>query len=525
MPERLRRSQDKLSALQRPAVVDGLLLGLAVAALAVLGISLRPVGGLAPLWPAAPVFLGLLLRFPGLAHGWSWLGGAAGLVAAEHLLGTALWPALWMALGGLLSTGVAYLTFSRTSPQSRSLRTPAAMLHLLLACLVAAVIDGVWTAQVLPVLIPGMTARTMLHEFAADMVNYVAFLPLVLTLPSTALLPWRWSEVLREQRWDLRQSVPIAALLLSTAVAWAVQSKGAAVFAIPALLWCAISYSLFASAALACVLGMGFFLATTQGWLGAPVPSSLQLGQLLTDQLALAVLMLAPLTVASVNAALHDTAQRLQLMADFDQLTRLPVRSAFLQWGLKLLQHRYMQRLPVSVVILDVDQLQHINNTYGHAAGDKVLSTLARHLQSSLRRRDCLGRLGGEEFGVILCSQTEQDTLQVVERICLRFALLPIVLDHGETVHCTVTAGGVTAQRAPLALAPLLSQAETALRAAKRKGKGQWEVQVFVPPPAAKARPPSSPRAGGSTPGSTSGKAGPAAATPHPRADAADMTV
>lgn len=478
MPEPQRRTQDKRPPQQRPAFFDGLVLGLGIALLAVLGSQLRAQGGMPPLWPVAPVLMGVMLRFPHLSHSWSWGGCVIGMVSAQYLSGVAIFPALWIALATTFSSLLGYLTITHLSPQSRTLRNPAAVMHMLLACLVASVADGMFYALLGGTLSLGLAPRNMLHWFASSLVNYVAILPMVLTLPQKALSPRYWEESTSKQHLEVRMLLPLLALALCTATAWTLQGKAAPVFTLPAMLWCAMAFPLFASCVLTAILGMLFFLGMALGWLHAPV-SSAHTSQWLADYLTLSALLPAPLMVASAMAAQREVTQRLRVMAEFDPLTRLPVRSAFFQWGNKLLQHRYVQRQPVSVLLLDLDQLQIINDNYGHSAGDKVLAALGRHLHNCLRRQDCVGRLGGEEFAIILCNQTVQDTQQVIERICVQFAQQPIVLEHGETVRCTITAGGVIAERAPLSLPSLLSQADQALRAAKRHGAGQWELRPY----------------------------------------------
>lgn len=481
MSEPQRRAQDQRLHLQRPAFFDGLLLGVAVALLTLLGGQLRLPGELPPLWPVAPLLVGVMLRYPLLSHGWAWLGAWAGMAGAQYLAGTAVSTACWLAVATVLSSGLCYITMTQLSPHSAGLRTPASVLHLLLACLVAAVADGLLYAQVAPALALGLPPRNMLHWFGTSLVNYMAFLPMVLTVPTRRRQPSYAEEVRSGPKLDVRLVLPMLGLALCATAVWAVQSKAAPALTLPALLWCALAYPLWASALLIGGVGMLFFLGHLLGFLHLAAPAA-QTGQAWIDALALAALMLAPLMAASIMASHRELEQRLRVMADFDPLTHLPVRNAFFQWGHKLLQHRYLQRLPVGVVLLDVDQLQAINDTYGHAAGDKVLTTLGRLLHGCVRRQDCLGRLGGEEFGIIVCNQTVQDVQQLVERICQDFAQHPIVLDHGETVRCSITAGGVCAELAPLSLAGLLSQAEQALRIAKRRGKGHWELRPFQAP-------------------------------------------
>ena len=480
MPPRSRRNEDQVATRLRLPFLDGVVIAAAMAALAWLGSLLPSHNLIPPLWPVPAVMLGLLLRFPQFVHLWTWCSTIVALVAVQYLLGSPWMPALWMSIGVMVSIILGYVAFTQLGNQSKGLRTPVGILHLLLACMVASVVDGLLSAQLAYSLNAGSTSRNMLVWFGSSLVGYIAIVPIMMSLPASTLQPSQWRETWQERNLGAKHSLPLIVAVACAIAGWSLKGHGGAVYAAPALLWCAIHYSIFTSALLTGLVGLGFFLGQTQGWLG-PATSALKIGDLLTEQMGLVALMLAPPLVGGAMEAKRELEKRLRVLSDFDQLTRLPLRSAFLQWGQKLLQHRFLQRLPVSVIVFDVDQLQRINETYGHETGDKVLSTLGRHLQHSLRRQDCVGRLGGEEFGVILCSQTEQDAQQVIERICLRFALLPITLEHGETLHCSITAGAVYAGRAPLSLASLLTQAQLAIRLAKQKGKGQWHMQLYVP--------------------------------------------
>lgn len=481
MADPQRRAKDLAPGQQRPAAVDGLWVTLLIAGLAFLGGLLPRQEGLPPLWPAAPILMGLMLRFPRLSHGWSWLGALCGLTAVQYLHGSPLLPALWIALGSELACVLGYLTLAHLNPQSRSLRSTASVLHMLLACLVASVVDGVFYALIAPALKLGLPPHHMLTWFATSLVCYVALLPLVLTWPSRSLQSPRWNMPFQPHRMELRLLMPVLVLVVCTTAAWVVQGKATPVYTLPALLWCAFAYPLFASTLLTGSLGMLFFLTTVHAFQLLPA-AALPTSQWQAEHLALAALMMPPLMVASIMTSHRELEHRLRMVADFDSLTRLPVRNAFFQWGNHLLQHRYAQQLPVSVLLLDVDQLQQVNQTYGHAAGDRVLAALGRHLLGSLRRQDCVGRLAGDEFAVIVSNETHADAQQVIARLCQDFATLPIALEHGETVYCSISAGGVTTPRPTLSLPLLLQQAEQALRSAKRRGRGQWLLELFQAP-------------------------------------------
>lgn len=487
-----RRTTDRPSTPALPAWAQGALLGLGMAALVMLGSHIRGLGA-SPLWPATPVLWGCMLRFSWLSHRWGWSGAWAGWVVALTVHDSALVSTLSLASSSLCACALGYLSMARLHPHSSGLRTPVSALHLLLACLVVAVVDGLFFAQLAPALssseASGLVSRSLLHGFATSLVSAVAIVPMVLALPDALVRRPTWKTPRISASLEVRLLLPAATLLVSASAAWAVQSKGAAILTLPALLWCATSYSLFATTVLTGGTGMLFMAAAA--WGGHPAASTtLHDNQRLTDTLVLAVLMLAPLVVASTMASLHALEQRLRVAADFDPLTHLPVRRAFSQWGQQLLQHCALQRTPVGVLLFDVDQLHTINDTHGPDAGDLVLAAAGQLLQRRLRPQDCLGRWGGEEFAVILCNPDAHDTQRVAHRLCREFARTPILVAQGVVVHCTLSAGGVTAESAALSLPSLLSQAEQALHQAKRHGQGQWEVRPYQ---AIHAAPPSPP--------------------------------
>ena len=109
--------------------------------------------------------------------------------------------------------------------------------------------------------------------------------------------------------------------------------------------------------------------------------------------------------------------ERLTLLASLDGLTGIYNRRHFT----KIAHHiiRLMQRLhkPVSIILFDVDHFKHINDTYGHPAGDEVLKTLAQCLASAARTSDVVARFGGEEFIAILPDADEFDALSVTDKL------------------------------------------------------------------------------------------------------------
>lgn len=126
---------------------------------------------------------------------------------------------------------------------------------------------------------------------------------------------------------------------------------------------------------------------------------------------------------------------------------------------------------PLAFAMLDLDGFKGVNDTHGHAVGDRVIKTLARVLQGGLRRSDFIGRYGGEEFAVILPGATAGEARQRLDRLRESFG----AIEHGGRCGAfTVSfSGGVAQLRAGQASEELTVAADRALYAAKRAGRNR----------------------------------------------------
>ncbi|MBA4114515.1 MAG: hypothetical protein C0492_14395 [Verminephrobacter sp.] len=161
----------------------------------------------------------------------------------------------------------------------------------------------------------------------------------------------------------------------------------------------------------------------------------------------------------------------LQHLATTDALTGLANRRAFMAQLDTELARVAQGGAPGMLIMLDLDHFKRVNDTYGHAAGDKVLVHLAQMLRGqALRQGDLAGRLGGEEFAVLLPRTHADEAAAIAER--LRLALEQSRIDSGEGRIITIT---LSAGMAPLAgdAEHTLAQADAALYQAKNSGRNR----------------------------------------------------
>ncbi|MCG6859214.1 MAG: GGDEF domain-containing protein [Salaquimonas sp.] len=117
------------------------------------------------------------------------------------------------------------------------------------------------------------------------------------------------------------------------------------------------------------------------------------------------------------HAELESMAGKLKWAAHFDDLTKLTNRRTFIERADALVQSAGSGRGAGALLYIDVDRFKSINDTHGHAAGDRALEALASAIRSCIRDGDLAGRLGGEEFAVFLAGADHEQANRVSQRI------------------------------------------------------------------------------------------------------------
>ena len=168
---------------------------------------------------------------------------------------------------------------------------------------------------------------------------------------------------------------------------------------------------------------------------------------------------------------------QLRRLADTDALTGLYNRRRFgeeLEWVVSYAQ-RYGH--PAALLALDVDHFQYINDSYGHATGDELLGTVTALLRSRLRDTDIVGRLGGDEFGVILPETAIEDAEAIGQALIEAAREQVHVVREGRRVRATLSMGiRAIEPETELTFAEELAEAEIARNDAKERGRDRFAV-------------------------------------------------
>ena len=183
--------------------------------------------------------------------------------------------------------------------------------------------------------------------------------------------------------------------------------------------------------------------------------------------------------VTELHRKLQEKSAQLEEAATTDLLTGLPNRRAIKEWANKQLKGAARHGFPVWVVLGDLDSFKEINDTFGHEAGDTVLRTFANTLKRLTRISDMCGRLGGDEFLIVISHVSAENIDLAINRFREMFSALsfPFV---GQSVSVTATFGVAGSESGDLKdFDVLVRKADEMLYEAKRAGRNCVRVATL----------------------------------------------
>ena len=164
--------------------------------------------------------------------------------------------------------------------------------------------------------------------------------------------------------------------------------------------------------------------------------------------------------------------KRYRKMAEFDQLTGISNRYHFTEQAQREITHCIRAQRPVALILFDLDHFKQINDRFGHAAGDWTLQQVVLSCRNFIRHSDIFGRIGGEEFVILLTDCTAEQASMLAE-IC-RTALADIdTSGYQQQFKVTASFGGADSNQAGYDLSALLAAADAAMYQAKQQGRNQ----------------------------------------------------
>jgi diguanylate cyclase (GGDEF)-like protein len=179
--------------------------------------------------------------------------------------------------------------------------------------------------------------------------------------------------------------------------------------------------------------------------------------------------------LAEANAALQESEEQLKRLAFYDTLTGLANRALFDDRLHMAIAQARRQRKAIAVLFVDLDRFKHVNDTLGHDAGDRLLVEVARRIGACARDSDTVGRMGGDEFMVLLTQlDAEADAARAAERI-IEAVSRPVLLEE-RSVLVGASVGISFFPHDGEDAITLQKHADVAMYAAKQAGRGRYRA-------------------------------------------------
>lgn len=170
--------------------------------------------------------------------------------------------------------------------------------------------------------------------------------------------------------------------------------------------------------------------------------------------------------------------EELERLATTDSMTGLNNRGYFMTLAKSEIDKSRRYGRDLSLLMLDADEFKHINDTYGHSVGDKVLQSLAATMRSTLREVDITARIGGEEFVALLPETSLENAIALATRLRENIAAQTVSLANGNLIHCTVSIGVTAFLDKDSGIEAMLKLADEALYTAKKEGRNCVRVKA-----------------------------------------------
>jgi len=169
------------------------------------------------------------------------------------------------------------------------------------------------------------------------------------------------------------------------------------------------------------------------------------------------------------NKELEKANKRIEKLSKTDVLTGLANRRHFMDYFEKMMSQAQRHSTPLSLVIIDLDKFKEVNDTYGHSAGDDVLSALGDLLDREVRKEDLVARIGGEEFAILLTQANMEEAYSYAERIRKRVQTMDV-----SSVPKEISASlGISTLKENDDMESIMKRADKALYEAKENGRNK----------------------------------------------------
>jgi diguanylate cyclase (GGDEF)-like protein len=455
--------------------------GYLATALGGLAIS-RQAGNIATLWPPNGMLVAALLLIGPRRWVEVLIAGAIGSLAANLFNGNTLLTASSITVANLVEAVVAASIIRWQTGRRVLFRQSGDVAVLIVASITAALVAGALSATSAKLLAHAPFTMIFIKWVLGDVLGLLVVMPIAVIAHD---LVKHGPDLMMSQR-----SQGEATLILA-----GVFGVSVAVFSpnVPPVQFLVMPTVLLASFRLGPLgAALGTVIVAIVGSLGTVIAAKAGLSsadevtlRVFNFQLNLAVLFLTALPIGAAMAQrsqlerdLIDEKERadrfakdMASLANIDDLTGLATRRFFLDQLDNMAATARRIRQPLTLAMIDIDHFKPINDNYGHAVGDAVLMAIGAACRSAVRSDDVIGRLGGEEFAMLMPLTDQETAYRIVDRLREAVAAIAIPTSDGRTVSVTISVG--MAMFADTQIDRLLLDADRALYLAKERGRNR----------------------------------------------------
>ena len=444
----------------------------------ILGIASRPHSFLASFWPANSILLGILIRYPASRNLFSIVGAITGFVLADLVFKTKIFEIVILTIANFCYIAVTFGLYKVCIPRLQSVQKGYFYLFLFIFCAVGSFTGAVFASIFVP-----LTSTVFMHGpfwielggwFTAEMQNALLLLPILINLPSHSEAK-KYLTFFKQVK--PAHLMPFLSVVFALIICFYDNGPGSILYPIAALIWCALTYQHFSVALITSLSATCLLYHLTYNYI-LLYPEA-YLSNSISIRLGMIMMVIAPLTASNINIIRTRLIKELEHLASHDELTSSLNRRYFYQNARALLEKAWTKNMPAAFLMLDIDHFKEVNDCYGHAIGDQALQLCSNTIQNCLRTNDLLGRLGGEEFAILLLGMNQEQTFQLAENIREKVSQQPIYLTDNHAIFIKVSIGvSFFDSGRTNSIEQLLKEADQALYRAKRLGRNN--VSSFI---------------------------------------------
>lgn len=436
-----------------------------------LGTRLKLVEDLSVFWPLNSIMTGIFVRNAFLSRPLYYFVCYLTMAVCESINSHWGWFPLAINIPNIIFIALVSRLLLRYWSRSRAGIQTIDALNLFKYCLTGALLCALFGALVSMSIdargFPLLFADWFSEQFATG----VLILPCMLTMSWPAF----------RNKITADKIYPLIAVALSLVASVLVGGAGSLAFPLPALIWCAVRFTLPASCLVTFFTGVIEIVLVANSLIEINNYATFLTSQMISARLGIATIAICPLIVSVSVAAINRLMIQLARRADYDYLTGVYSRSG-LHEALRAMDENRGEPREMCVMLLDIDHFKGINDNYGHECGDQILATFANRISLIVGGRGLVARMGGEEF-VVFCPDTSgEDGVVLADKIRNAVAQHPYTWEK-QRLWLTVSIGVGTRKTrwhsVYEAFTELMPQADRYLYISKNQGRNRTSAETM----------------------------------------------